>query len=56
MKREASARLDQWLQQPDRKPLIIRGARQKTVSGCARRRKQPVEIGFRLKNNHWPTR
>ena len=28
MKREASKRLDKWLKQSDRKPLVIRGARQ----------------------------
>ncbi len=51
MKREASERLDRWLSQLDRKPLVIRGARQtgKTwiVRDLAERHnRQLVEINF----------
>ncbi len=51
MKREASDRLDHWINQPDRKPLVLRGARQtgKTwiVRDLAKRHnRQLVEVNF----------
>ena len=51
MKREASDRLDQWLYQTDRKPLVLRGARQtgKTwiVRDLAHRQQRTlIEINF----------
>ncbi len=51
MKREASHRLDQWLKQTDRKPLIIRGARQTGKTWivrdlAARQNRKLVEINF----------
>jgi predicted AAA+ superfamily ATPase len=51
VKREASAKLDRWLEQPDRKPLVLRGARQtgKTwiVRDLAERQKRDlIEINF----------
>lgn len=51
MKREASERLDRWLKQSDRKPLVIRGARQTGKTWivrdlAARHNRQLVEINF----------
>lgn len=51
MKREASARLDLWYRQPDRKPLVIRGARQTGKTWivrdlAARLNRQLIEINF----------
>ena len=51
MKREASPKLDRWMDEPDRKPLVLRGARQtgKTwiVRDLARRHKRDlIEINF----------
>lgn len=57
MKRFASQKLDQWLHKTNRKPLIIRGARQvgKTwlVHDCAKRNKKKlIELNFEKNPNH----